>query len=52
MLERTNFVKPTMLIVDQAENVVDEIRGVLEFDYEVLTASGHIGVVSRQRESG
>jgi DNA-binding NtrC family response regulator len=39
MLERTNFVKPTMLIVDQAENVVDEIRGVLEFDYEVLTAA-------------
>jgi DNA-binding NtrC family response regulator len=32
-------VKPTMLIVDEAENVIDEIRRALEFDYEILTAS-------------
>ena len=32
-------MKPRMLIVDEADNVVDEIRRALEFDYEILTAA-------------
>ena len=32
-------MKPTMLIVDEAENVVDEIRRAMESDYEILTAA-------------
>ena len=32
-------MKPTILIVDEAENIVDEIRGALEFDYEILTVT-------------
>jgi DNA-binding NtrC family response regulator len=32
-------VKPRILIVDNEENVVDQIRRALEFDYEILTAT-------------
>lgn len=32
-------MKPRILIVDNEENVIDQIRRALEFDYEILTAS-------------
>ena len=32
-------MKPRMLIVDAAENIIDEIRRALEVDYEILTAA-------------
>ncbi len=32
-------MKPRILIVDEEENVVDQIRSALEFDYEILTAA-------------
>lgn len=32
-------MNPAMLIVDETENVVDEIRRALEIDYEILTAA-------------
>jgi DNA-binding NtrC family response regulator len=32
-------VKPRILIVDNEENVVDQLRRALEFDYEILTAT-------------
>ena len=32
-------MKPTILIVDEAENILHEIRGALEFDYEILTVA-------------
>jgi DNA-binding NtrC family response regulator len=32
-------LKPRILIVDEEENVVDQIRSALEFDYEILTAA-------------
>ena len=38
-MERNESVKPRMLIVDEEENVVDQIRSALELDYEVLTAA-------------
>ena len=32
-------MKPRILIVDEEENLVDQIRSALEFDYEILTAA-------------
>jgi DNA-binding NtrC family response regulator len=32
-------VKPRILIVDGEENVIDQIRSAMEFDYEILTAA-------------
>ena len=32
-------MKPRILIVDEEENVVDQIRSAVEFDYEILTAA-------------
>jgi DNA-binding NtrC family response regulator len=37
--ERNESVKPRILIVDEEENVVDQIRSAVEFDYEILTAA-------------
>jgi DNA-binding NtrC family response regulator len=35
---RKESVKPRILIVDGEENVIDQIRSAMEFDYEILTA--------------
>ena len=33
------IVKPRILIIDGEESVIDQIRSVMEFDYEILTAA-------------
>ena len=38
-LGRNESVKPKILIIDQEENFVNQIRWALEFDYEILTTS-------------